>query len=90
MVRLTASRTALKVTELLEKHEFHRTGEEEYILYPEVKRRIPDPQVDADVDLLIAANVIPSRIRSLLKDVNSGILDPRVLANRRCVFLLFS
>ena len=63
-------------------HENHNT-ERDYVLYPEVRKIIPAKQVEKDVDLLLSANVTPSEIRLRLKDLDTGVLDGRDLANRR-------
>jgi hypothetical protein len=68
---------------MCDRHENHAVNEEEKNLYPEVRNVIPDPLVEKEVDLLLSANVKPSKIRDLLKDCDSGPLDPRDLANRR-------
>jgi hypothetical protein len=78
------SRKSLEIVEFKCEHN-HTTTKEDFILYPEVRNKIPDPEVEKEVNLLLSAKVKPARIRILMRGCNAGFLDPRDLANRRYV-----
>lgn len=61
-------------------HENHQCDEEELALYPEVRREALE-KCHEDLDLLFEANVKPSKIRLVLRDLYSGPINPRDLMN---------
>lgn len=88
MLKLRAnSRSSLEIVEFKCQHN-HTTTKEDYLLYPEVRNNIPDPEIEKEVNLLLNGKVKPARIRMLMRGCNAGLLDPRDLANRRYLQLL--